>query len=96
MMTNRAASEGAMVRSAECIVLSLVEREELDRLVWGHLAPQQLALRTWIILLATDGIGNRNSAHRMGSRFKQSGVGGAGMASPIFTAIKPIAAHWEA
>ena len=55
-----------MARSAEAIVLSEVEREELDRLVRAHSTPQQLALRTQIILLAADGIGNRDSARRLG------------------------------
>jgi putative transposase len=66
MMTDRGAAEGAMARSAEAIVLSEVEREELDRLVRAHSTPQQLALRTQIILLAADGIGNRDSARRLG------------------------------
>jgi len=55
-----------MARSAEPLVLSEVEREELDRLVRAHSAPQQLALRARIILLAADGIGNRDSARRLG------------------------------
>ena len=66
MMTDRDAAEGAMARSAEPIVLSAVEREELDRLVRGHSTPQQLALRARIILLAAEGIGNRESARRLG------------------------------
>jgi hypothetical protein len=53
-------------RSAEPLVLSAVEREELDRLVRAHSTPHQLALRTQIILLAADGIGNRDSARRLG------------------------------
>ena len=55
-----------MVRFAEPIVLSAVERGELDRLVRGHSTPQQLALRARIILLAAEGIGNRESARRLG------------------------------
>ena len=55
-----------MARSAEAIVLSEVERDELDRLVRAHSTPQQLALRAQIILLAADGIGNRDSARRLG------------------------------
>jgi putative transposase len=55
-----------MARSAEPIVLSAVERAELDRLVRAHSTPQQLALRAQIILLAADGIGNRDSARRLG------------------------------
>ena len=55
-----------MARSAEPIVLSKVERNELDRLVRAHSTPQQLALRARIILLAADGIGNRDSARRLG------------------------------
>ena len=66
MMTDRDAAEGAMVRSAEPIVVSAVEREELDRLVRGHSTPQQVALRARIILLAAEGIGNRESARRLG------------------------------
>jgi transposase len=55
-----------MARSAEPIILGEVEREELDRLVRAHSTPQQLALRARIILLAADGIGNRDSARRLG------------------------------
>jgi putative transposase len=55
-----------MARSAEPIVLSEVERDELDRLVRAHSTPQQLALRAQIILLAANGIGNRDSARRLG------------------------------
>src|SRR3954465_9871016 len=66
MMTDRDAAEGAMARSAEPIVVSAVEREELDRLVRGHSTPQQLALHARIILLAAEGIGNRESARRLG------------------------------
>jgi DNA-binding CsgD family transcriptional regulator len=58
--------EAAMARSAEPIVLSAVEGEELDRLVRAHSTPQQVALRARIILLAADGIGNRDSARRLG------------------------------
>ena len=72
-MTDRDAAEGAMARSAEPIVLSAVEREELDRLVRGHSTPQQLALRARIILLAAEGIGNRESAP----------AGGHGSDSPV-------------
>ena len=54
-----------MARSAELIVLNEIERDELDRLVRAHSTPQQVALRAWIILLATDGIGNRDSARRL-------------------------------
>ena len=55
-----------MARCAEPIVLGEVEREELDRLIRAHSTPQQLALRARIILLAADGIGNRDSARRLG------------------------------
>ena len=55
-----------MARSAEPIVLSEVERDELDRLVRAYSTPQQLALRAQIILLAANGIGNRDSARRLG------------------------------
>jgi len=55
-----------MARSAEPIVLSEVERDELDRLVRAHSTPQQLALRAQIVLLAANGIGNRDSARRLG------------------------------
>ena len=55
-----------MARSAEPIVLSKVERDELDRLVRAHSTPQQVALRARIILLAAEGIGNRESARRLG------------------------------
>jgi hypothetical protein len=66
MMTDRGAAEGAMARSAEAIVLTKIERDELDRLIRAHSTPQQVALRAWIILLAADGIGNRDSARRLG------------------------------
>jgi len=65
-MTDRGAAEGAMARSAEPIVLKEIERDELDRLIRAHSTPQQLALRARIILLAADGIGNRDSARRLG------------------------------
>ena len=65
MMTDRGAAEGAMARSAEPIVLREVERDELDRLVRAHSTPLQLALRAQIILLAADGIGNRENARRL-------------------------------
>jgi putative transposase len=55
-----------MVRPLEPLVLNAVEREELDRLVRAHSTPQQLSLRARIILLAADGIGNRESARRVG------------------------------
>jgi putative transposase len=55
-----------MARYAEPLVLGEVEREELDCLVRAHSTPQQLALRARIILLAADGIGNRDSARRLG------------------------------
>ena len=55
-----------MARSAEPIVLKEIERDELDRLIRAHSTPQQLALRARIILLAADGIGNRDSARRLG------------------------------
>jgi putative transposase len=66
MMTDRGAAEGAMARSAEPLVLNEIERDELDRLVRAHSTPQQVALRARIILLAADGIGNRDSARRLG------------------------------
>jgi putative transposase len=66
MMTDRGAAEGAMARSADPIVLKEIERDELDRLIRAHSTPQQLALRARIILLAADGIGNRDSARRLG------------------------------
>jgi len=55
-----------MARSADPIVLKEIERDELDRLIRAHSTPQQLALRARIILLAADGIGNRDSARRLG------------------------------
>ena len=55
-----------MARSAEPIVLKEIERDELDRLIRAHSTPQQLALRAQIILLAANGIGNRDSARRLG------------------------------
>ena len=55
-----------MAQSAEPTVLKEIERDELDRLIRAHSTPQQLALRARIILLAADGIGNRDSARRLG------------------------------
>jgi putative transposase len=51
---------------ADPIVLSAQERDALERLVRAHATPQQLALRAQIILSAADGIGNRESARRLG------------------------------
>ena len=51
---------------ADPIVLSAAERDALERLVRAHSTPQQLALRAQIILLAADGIPNRQSARCLG------------------------------
>ena len=46
--------------------LTLDEQRDLTALVRRHTAPQQLVLRARIILLAAEGIGNRESARRLG------------------------------
>src|SRR3712207_4377854 len=58
--------EGAMAWPLEPLVLGADERRQLEYLVRAHSTPQQLALRARIILLAADGIGNRDSARRLG------------------------------
>jgi putative transposase len=55
-----------MAEPLEALALSAAEREELGRLVRGHSIPQQLALRARIILSAADGVGNRETARRLG------------------------------
>jgi putative transposase len=50
------------LRSALCITLSPEQKTTLERLRRAHHTPQQLALRAWIILLADDGKGVRETA----------------------------------
>lgn len=50
------------LRSALCLTLSLEQKATLERLRRAHSTPQQLALRAWIILLAGDGKGVRETA----------------------------------
>jgi len=86
-----------MARCAEPIVLGEVEREELDRLIRAHSTPQQLALRARIILLAADGIGNRDSARRLGItvqtvrcwRRRWSGAPDLALAERLADALRP-------
>jgi hypothetical protein len=55
--------EDAMaLRSALCITLSPAQKTTLERLRRAHHTPQQLALRAWIILLADEGKGVRETA----------------------------------
>ena len=56
-------SEDAIVlRSTLSVTLSLEQKTALERLRRAHRTPQQLALRAWIILLAGDGKGVRETA----------------------------------
>ena len=48
------------------IVLSELERNELERLVRTHTAAQQLVTRAWIILAAGDGQNNAQIARWLG------------------------------
>ena len=50
------------LRSTLCLTLSPEQRAALDRLRRAHRTPQQLAVRAWIILLAGDGRGVRETA----------------------------------
>jgi transposase len=54
------------LRSTLCITLSPKQKTALERFCRGHRTPQQLALRAWIILLAEDGEGVRETARRVG------------------------------
>jgi transposase len=50
------------LRSTLCVTLSPEQKTALARLLRAHSTPQQLALRAWIILLAGDGKGVRETA----------------------------------
>ena len=50
------------LRSTLCLTLSPEQKAALERLRRAHRTPQQLALRAWIILLAEDGKGVRETA----------------------------------
>ena len=50
------------LRSAFSVTLSPEQKTALERLHRAHHTPQQLALRAWIILLAGDGKGVRETA----------------------------------
>jgi putative transposase len=50
------------LRSTWCLTLSPEQRAALERLRRAHHTPQPLALRAWIILLAGDGRGVRETA----------------------------------
>jgi putative transposase len=54
--------EAMALRSALCITLSPEQKTTLERLRRAHHTPQQLALRVWIILLADEGKGVRETA----------------------------------
>ena len=76
-----------MARCSVPIVLSCVERSELERLIRSHSTPRQLALRARMIVLAADEIGVGESAQRLGvwrkgvsfwrARWRAGGGGGA-------------------
>ena len=55
-----------MSRQSAPICLSAEERSELERLIRSHSAPQQLALRARMIVLAADGVGVCETAQRLG------------------------------
>ena len=58
------------LRSTLCLTLSPEQRAALERLRRAHRTPQQLALRAWIILLAGDGRGVRETARLTGVEAK--------------------------
>ena len=58
------------LRSTLCITLSPEQKTALERLRRAHSTPQQLALRAWIILLAEDGKGVRETARMVGAEAK--------------------------
>ena len=63
--------EDAMaLHSTLCLTLSPEQRTALERLRRAHHTPQQLALRAWIILLAGDGRGVRETARLTGVEAK--------------------------
>ncbi len=55
-----------MARCSVPIVLSCVERSELERLIRSHSTPRQLALRARMIVMAADGVGVGETALRLG------------------------------
>lgn len=55
-----------MARRSVPVVLSRVERIELERLIRSHSTPQQLALRARMIVLADAGVGVGETAQRLG------------------------------
>lgn len=58
------------LRSTLCITLSPEQKTALERLRRAHHTPQQLALRAWMILLAEDGKGVRETARLVGVEAK--------------------------
>jgi transposase len=58
------------LRSTLCLTLSHEQQAALERLRRTHRTPQQLALRAWIILLAADGKGVRETARLVGVEAK--------------------------
>lgn len=58
------------LRSTLCVTLSPEQKTALERLRRAHCTPQQLALRAWIILLAADGTGVRETARMVGVEAK--------------------------
>ena len=58
------------LRSTSYLTLSPEQKAALERLRRAHHTPQQLALRAWIILLAGDGRGVRETARLVGIEAK--------------------------
>jgi putative transposase len=59
-----------VLRSTLSVTLSPEQKAALERLPRAHRTPQQLALRAWIILLAGDGKGVRETARMVGAEAK--------------------------
>ena len=55
-----------MASRSAAIVLSIEERNELERLIRGHSTPQHLARRARMIVLSADGAGVGETAQRLG------------------------------
>ena len=58
------------LRSTLSVTLSPEQKAALERLLRAHRTPQQLALPAWIILLAGDGKGVRETARLVGVEAK--------------------------
>jgi len=77
------------------IVLSELERTELERLVRTHTAAQQLVTRAWIILAAGDGQNNAQIARWLGLDDETPGYRRIDLAAPCRAVAqkKPISSH---